>query len=460
MARTLTPAAGLALAFVPGLAAPPAALGQAGACGALSVTPAPFPPNPGTGVNRLTAISARSAGEVYAAGLWRHTTVGMGPLVVRWDGGAWSTISMPSTAQVGTDPQTVGIAALSGGEVWVAGYVTTTYPTYNMPLLMRWREGQWDFVGTATLNSQNTYPYAARGGLLSAVGGVSGDDIWAVGLATGFGDGGATAVPLAVHWDGSAWTEAPVPRVANRHHDLVAVAAIAGDDVWAVGEYRNVAGAYRGVAYHWDGGAWSHVPSPIEDIAGSGLLDIAAGGPSDVWALGSGPGGVVLMHWDGAQWSTVPGPPDTGGSIAVPAPGEVVISGWEGYWRRTAAGGWMLIPASLPGPPAAAYTIRGGGLAVVPGGGCELWGAGFWTLPDGVTSFTLAERLSAAGAACYANCDGSTTAPVLNVADFTCFLQRFAAGESYANCDGSTAPPVLNVADFTCFLQRFAAGCP
>jgi probable HAF family extracellular repeat protein len=61
---------------------------------------------------------------------------------------------------------------------------------------------------------------------------------------------------------------------------------------------------------------------------------------------------------------------------------------------------------------------------------------------------------------CYANCDGSTAAPVLNVADFTCFLQRYAAGESYANCDQSTSAPVLNVADFTCFLQRYAAGCP
>ncbi|MEX2219190.1 MAG: hypothetical protein WD749_10585 [Phycisphaerales bacterium] len=62
--------------------------------------------------------------------------------------------------------------------------------------------------------------------------------------------------------------------------------------------------------------------------------------------------------------------------------------------------------------------------------------------------------------ACYANCDGSTAAPVLNVADFSCFLQRYAAGEAYANCDQSTAPPVLNVADFSCFLQRYAAGCP
>jgi hypothetical protein len=64
------------------------------------------------------------------------------------------------------------------------------------------------------------------------------------------------------------------------------------------------------------------------------------------------------------------------------------------------------------------------------------------------------------GTPCYANCDASTTSPVLNVADFTCFLQRFAAGNSYANCDASTTSPVLNVADFTCFLQRFAAGCP
>jgi hypothetical protein len=61
---------------------------------------------------------------------------------------------------------------------------------------------------------------------------------------------------------------------------------------------------------------------------------------------------------------------------------------------------------------------------------------------------------------CYANCDGSTTAPALNVADFSCFLTKFASGHAYANCDGSTIEPVLNVADFSCFLSKFAAGCP
>jgi hypothetical protein len=61
---------------------------------------------------------------------------------------------------------------------------------------------------------------------------------------------------------------------------------------------------------------------------------------------------------------------------------------------------------------------------------------------------------------CYVNCDGSTTAPILNVNDFTCFLNKYSAGDPYANCDGSTAAPILNVNDFTCFLNRYALGCP
>ncbi|MBL9031003.1 MAG: hypothetical protein JNM80_04765 [Phycisphaerae bacterium] len=68
-------------------------------------------------------------------------------------------------------------------------------------------------------------------------------------------------------------------------------------------------------------------------------------------------------------------------------------------------------------------------------------------------------RVFTPGGGCYANCDGSTLVPFLNVNDFTCFLNKFAAGDTAANCDGSTLPPVLNINDFTCFLNAFAAGC-
>ena len=88
---------------------------------------------------------------------------------------------------------------------------------------------------------------------------------------------------------------------------------------------------------------------------------------------------------------------------------------------------------------------------------------------SGVTGTGMLNVSCAPGApVCYANCDGSTTAPVVNTADFTCFLQQYSAAiqlsepeqqAHYANCDGSTTFPEVNTADFTCFLQKYAAGC-
>jgi hypothetical protein len=79
------------------------------------------------------------------------------------------------------------------------------------------------------------------------------------------------------------------------------------------------------------------------------------------------------------------------------------------------------------------------------------------------------ELLGTPGSTCYANCDQSTVAPILNVDDFTCFINSYASAQSlppaqqlthYSNCDGSTVHPVLNVDDFTCFINQYAQGCP
>jgi hypothetical protein len=82
---------------------------------------------------------------------------------------------------------------------------------------------------------------------------------------------------------------------------------------------------------------------------------------------------------------------------------------------------------------------------------------GLWKTPN--TSLSVTAQVPEVTGSCYANCDGSTAPPILNVADFSCFLAKFAANDPYANCDESTSPPVLNVADFSCFLAQFAAGC-
>jgi hypothetical protein len=123
-------------------------------------------------------------------------------------------------------------------------------------------------------------------------------------------------------------------------------------------------------------------------------------------------------------------------SAASPALAQLSIS-WstiDGGGGTTSAGAYT-VNATIGQPDAG---VMSGGSLVLTGG---FWGA-------------------AVSTPCYANCDNSTAAPVLNVNDFICFQSRFAAGDAYANCDGSTAPPILNVNDFICFQARFAAGCP
>ncbi len=110
------------------------------------------------------------------------------------------------------------------------------------------------------------------------------------------------------------------------------------------------------------------------------------------------------------------------------------------------------------------YTIDGGGATYLNGGVYQLGatagqpdagfmsggvyelGGGFW--------YGVQPQPS-----CYANCDNSTTPPILTANDFQCFLNAFAANLAYANCDGSTTPPVLTANDFQCFLNAYAAGC-
>lgn len=70
-------------------------------------------------------------------------------------------------------------------------------------------------------------------------------------------------------------------------------------------------------------------------------------------------------------------------------------------------------------------------------------------------------RLEPLVKACYADCDQTTGPGVLDIFDFLCFANAFAAGDPYAcDCDVSTGPGVCDIFDFLCFGGAFAAGCP
>ena len=138
---------------------------------------------------------------------------------------------------------------------------------------------------------------------LVGVSAVSSADVWAVGSKQP--DSGPK--PLTHHWDGTAWSVVPTPFVGDAV--LTGVSAISSSDVWAAG-YRESA-IQTPLAYHWDGTAWKLVRTPQPGIE-SQFLGISAASGSDVWAVGhvfrAGLEQSLAMHWDGSTWAVVPTP--------------------------------------------------------------------------------------------------------------------------------------------------------
>jgi hypothetical protein len=119
------------------------------------------------------------------------------------------------------------------------------------------------------------------------------------------------------------------------------------------------------------------------------------------------------------------------------------ICRWDGQWHSMGPGLRNGSPWALASMP----TAQGPSLFVM--GESQMAGGG--------VSPYLAQWVGCPN--CYANCDGSTAEPRLNVEDFICFVSKFAARDPYANCDLSTTEPFLDVEDFMCFVRRFVEGC-
>jgi hypothetical protein len=269
--------------------------------------------------------------------------------------------------------------------------------------------------------------------------------------------------------------------------------------------FEYVAGVPALRAAAFDGQTWTELPglggTPKSlavrngDLYASGLIGTAGGQPA-----------TGIAWWTGSQWQpfgNISGPLARPHCVAAHR-GELIVGGYFHYAdnlptrnvARFASTPWIArdpLPQSAAQGAGASFTVaaasghenltyswRRSGVPLTDGAtphGSIISGAGTNTLsisgirPQDAGDYTCTisntcgshasqpAALTVIGATCYPNCDASTTAPVLNVADFTCFLQRFAAGDTYANCDNSTTDPVLNAADLTRFLQRFA-GCP
>lgn len=121
------------------------------------------------------------------------------------------------------------------------------------------------------------------------------DDVWAVGTLAG-----AQVEPLALHWDGSAWSQVAMPTLDATGLGMLAVTAISATDVWAVGSFEKPRYEWHDLLLHWNGADWSQVTIPDEWVYN--LTDVSHADSNHIWAVGSVGQQGVLLFYNGVEW--------------------------------------------------------------------------------------------------------------------------------------------------------------
>jgi hypothetical protein len=141
--------------------------------------------------------------------------------------------------------------------------------------------------------------------VLTSVSASSSNDIWAVGYYQDYGNDPTSARTLTMHWDGKAWTLVPSPSPNDGSNYLDGVAAVAPNNAWAVGD-SGLSENPRTLLLHWDGNAWSPGKLPPLDADGSSLYAIKAVAANDIWAVGEAGSSQfsngLILHYDGNDW--------------------------------------------------------------------------------------------------------------------------------------------------------------
>jgi hypothetical protein len=244
----------------------------------------------------LNGVDASASNNVWAVGYsgvsGRYST-----LIERWDGTQWRVVTSPN-ADTNGDNVLTSVDAQNSTNAWAVGSSLTA--ASRKSLIQRWNGTSWTIVPSP---NPGTF-----GNSLLGVGATAPNDIWAVGWKNN-GDG---LQSLLLHYDGTAWTEwGAVPKVGTGDNVLAGVSAVSSDDVWATGYYVDGT-QHKTLTLHYNGTAWSHVPSPNGANGTDILMGIDATSPTNAWAVGfeyrAALGHYVAstQHWDGSSWTAFP----------------------------------------------------------------------------------------------------------------------------------------------------------
>jgi trimeric autotransporter adhesin len=415
--------------------------------------------------------------RVIAAGDYLHAAEQPVRRVAAWDGYSWVPLGEGMNsgvyAMAAATTQPLGPALYAGGAF-------TSIIHSPAQRIARWDGHEWSSLAGGGMNDV-IYTLA----LFGEDG--SGERLFAGGWFT---EAGASAGQTARHiarWDGETWSEVgggvglAVRALAVFDPDGAGPAPAA---LYAGGHFTSAGGAPAKHIARWDGQAWSALGSGLTGPSGSPrvyALHVFDAGQGPVLFVGgefAAAGGIAATNiagWDGLAWTSLStgtdgrvlsmGVHDSGRGPELHIGGEFSIAGGVSAERLAAWNGsrWRSVEGGADG---AILAIESAELTARPPAlflGGDFVSVGRDNLPSHHFAVLTCPEIG-----CYANCDGSTAMPILNIDDFTCFINEFGAAQSlphlqqvehYANCDQSMIAPVLNIDDFSCFINLFAQGC-
>ncbi len=137
--------------------------------------------------------------------------------------------------------------------------------------------------------------------------------------------------PLAEHWDGSAWSVMPTSGLAAGG-GLDSVSCVSPQSCMAVGDRSPIGGGpVQTQTARWNGAAWLPIPSPTPG-QGATLTGVSCAAASTCFAVGgsistSGAQLTLIEHWNGRQWAISPSPNPSGTTSALQAVSCPTLSG-------------------------------------------------------------------------------------------------------------------------------------
>lgn len=242
----------------------------------------------------------------------------------------------------------------------------------------------------ATGWTAETVPQTGNNTVLLGASARTSTDAWAVGEQFA-GAGQAPPPPVSYHWNGTAWSLVPTPTLGVSSA-LSGVSASTATDAWAVGFSVLGRHDYGTLIEHWNGTAWSVNSSLVVTGFFADLTGVADLSPTDAWAVGEGGSGGLLEHWNGTAWSSValPDPdftPGAGESISASSASDIwVVGSTVNTSTGTTAGealhyngtAWSVVPMPLGGD--AVTDISPTEAWAVDGASIEQWNGTSWSV--------------------------------------------------------------------------------